>query len=62
MNYVNIPFTNNLTAAEVESKLSKIVALQRPLVIHALSDKSPGLTKLVEGYRKLGQEKDSGKN
>lgn len=62
MNYVNIPFTNNLTAAEVESKLSKIVALQRPIVIHAFSDKSPGLTKLVEGYRKLDQEKDSGKN
>lgn len=62
MNYVNIPFTNNLTAEEVESKLSKIVALQRPLVIHAFSDKSPGLTKLVEGYRKLNQKKDSGKN
>ncbi len=62
MNYVNIPFTTNLTAAEVESKLSKIVALQRPIVIHAFSDKSPGLTKLVEGYRKLKLKKDSGKN
>jgi hypothetical protein len=62
MNYVNIPFTNNLTAAEVASKLSKIVALQRPIVIHAFSDKSPGLTKLVEGYRGLNQKKDSDKN
>ncbi|PJB12607.1 MAG: hypothetical protein CO119_05815 [Flavobacteriales bacterium CG_4_9_14_3_um_filter_40_17] len=62
MNYVNIPFTNNLTAEEVESKLSKIVALQKPMVIHARSDKSPGVAQLVEGYRKRFLETNSAKN
>lgn len=62
VNYVNIPFTNNLTAEEVESKLSKIVALQKPMVIHAHSDKSPGVAQLVEGFRKRVPKTGSAKN
>lgn len=62
INYVNIPFTSNLTAEEVESKLSKIVALQKPLVIHAFTEKSPGVAQLVEGFRKRDLKTSSTKN
>lgn len=48
--YVNIPINLNQSEGEISQLLSKIVALQKPVLVHAYNDKSPGVKELIKLY------------
>lgn len=59
--YVNIPINLRQKPEEIRQGLSKILDLQRPLVVHAYNDRSPGVAELTDWYPSLMplRQKDS---
>lgn len=51
--YVNIPINLRQSEEEISQLLSKIVALHKPVLVHAYNDKSPGVRELIKLYPAL---------